>query len=221
MYVSYTQKLAIISTMASVRGEVMIIKGLEEGGRTVWNNYRDKATGSHLIEGVAFSNLKTESLKSFSAAVLKLAFDAKGKVLNGYSDDMIVEKHDRFTSTISRLAAVNNLTFERAFSTIMSTVVGYDQTMVESILEMNETKEDIAKLTFEHGIRKHGLADAEYADVMVVSALDPELIEQLHEQRDLFWNEALNNVAGKDYLDAFEMVKDIITVRVVQPNTLQ
>lgn len=221
MYVSYTQKLAIISTMASVRGEVMIVKGIESSARTVWDNYRDKSTGSHLIENVAFSNLKTESLKSFSAAVLKLAFDAKGKTLNGYSDDMIVEEHDRFTSTVSRLAAVNQLTFEHALATILSTVVGYDQALIEQIIEMEETPEAIAKLSFKYTNRKFGMADEEYAHVMVIDQLDEELVKNMHEHRDAFWDAALCTVVYKEHMDMFEILKDIAALKVDHTATLQ
>ncbi|QCW23147.1 hypothetical protein HWC35_gp186 [Vibrio phage USC-1] len=221
MYASYPQKLAIVSAMASVRGEVMIIKGIENSARTVWDGFRDRASGSHLIEKVAFSNLKTESLKSFSAAVLKLCLDAKGKTLNGYSDDIIVEKDDRFTSTISRMAAVTNLTFDRAFATILSTVIGYDQLLVESIIQKEETPEAIARLTFEYGVRKFGLADMDYAGVMLLDNLDEDLVTQMNDHRDLFWAEVTNVIGAKQYMDLFELVTDISSVRINLPETLQ
>ncbi|UVD32200.1 hypothetical protein [Vibrio phage phiKT1028] len=212
MHIPYIQKLAIISAMASVRGEVMVIKAIHEGAKDVWEHYREKSSGSHLIEGVAFSNLKTESLKSFGAAVLKLALNAKGKTLNGFSDEMIVEESERFTSTLSRLAAVKELNFNFAFEVIMSAVVGYDQWLIRSINQMEETPEAIAHLTLAYGVRKFEMADMDYAETMLLSNLDEAFIVAMHNNRDTFWCLAFNLVADKDYLDAFEMLKDIVAM---------
>lgn len=209
MKITYIQKLAIVSAMASVRGDVMIISGIKESAKDVWENYRDKASGSHLIERVAFSNLKTESLKSFGAAVLKLSLNAKGKTLTGFSDEMVVEESERFTSTLSRLAAVSDLTFEHAFATVMSTVVGYDQWLVERSEYANNNPYELAKLTYAYAVRKFDLCDMDYADTMVLSSMDESMVKVMFERRDVFWNMAMAEVIDRDYLDLFEVLKDI------------
>lgn len=209
MQITYVQKLNLVSTMSAVRGEVMVLAGIYDSAKGVWENYRDRSSGSHLIEGVAFSNLKTESLKSFGAAVLKLSLNAKGKTLNGYSDEMIVEESERFTSTISRLAAVSDLTFERAFNTIMSTVVGYDQWLVGRANYANNNAFELATLTFAYAVRKHDLCDMDYAEAMLLSDLDETMVSTMFERREVFWNIAMGVVIDRDYLDLFDVLKDI------------
>lgn len=214
MYVSKSQKFAIISTMSAVRGEVMVIKGLANAAHPVWENFRDAATQAHLIERVAFSNLKSESLKSFGAALLKLTLNAKGKTLNGYSDQMIVEESERFTSTLSRLGSVKELTFEHAFATLMSTVVGYDIVLVREIMAMNETPMDIAHLTYRYVVRKFDLAEPDYAEVMLNGSITDEHAESMEHNRESHWDQAYDAIRDVDFIDPFDMLKEIVKVNV-------
>lgn len=220
MKISYVQKLMLVSTMASVRGDVIVISGIEEGAKQVWENYRERASGTHLIEGVAFSNLKTESLKSFGSAVLKLALNAKGKTLNGFSNEMIVEESERFTSTLSRLAAVKELKFEHAFSIIMSSIIGYDQWLIQRAAYANNNPFELATLAFAYAVRKHELCDMDYAEAMVLSTLDESLVNTMFERRDVFWSMAMAEVIDRDYLDLFDVLKDIANMDCTIFNTV-
>lgn len=220
MKISYVQKLMLVSTMASVRGDVIVISGIEEGAKQVWENYRERASGTHLIEGVAFSNLKTESLKSFGSAVLKLALNAKGKTLNGFSNEMIVEESERFTSTLSRLAAVKELKFEHAFSIIMSSIIGYDQWLIQRATYANNNPFELATLAFAYAVRKHELCDMDYAEAMVLSTLDESLVKTMFERRDVFWSMAMAEVIDRDYLDLFDVLKDIANMDCTIFNTV-
>lgn len=206
MHIKPAQKLAIVSTLASVRGDIIIIKGIEEGARAVWENSRDQKTGTHLIEGVAFSNLKTESLKTFSAAVLKLAFNAQGKTINGFTDDMIEEDSTRFTHTVSRMAAISALTFDHAFSVIMSAVVGYDEWFVAQVLNIKETSEEMGRLAFTYTAKKLCNTDAEYVEDMILSTLDPEYLEHMNTQRDEWLAAVLEKVMSFQVLDPFRVL---------------
>lgn len=172
-----SDKFNIISTLIQASNDLKVISSIFKTSNTYWDNFREANGEKHLIEDFKFSGAKTDSVKAYISAIIRMYLDSDGVTQNGYTKKSLEAHSDFIVNFGGQLSGIPRLTSEVAFKRVMVHVLGWDDRLVELGMKFAEM-DDYAKF---NGVLRYVIERYEMIQLPLPGPLTELTPNEIHE----------------------------------------